>query len=285
MSGFDFEEFTADLLTRLGYGEVEQVLRTQDGGRDILIRSPIGLIVVECKHQPNTSIGRPIVQKLHSAVVTSRAVKGMLVTTGRFTKDANDYARLLATDGTLIEMIDRPILGDMASRAGIRLLSKGESLGVWTFDLPNADVTARAISQFVGSNVHSHPKSANDYLAGHNRTVNYRPVYLVTYNVNSVFETNVGVIHRENVNGANLIFDGNNGNQYKDEVFEFLKSERQVHFNGSASESNAELPTFRLDYTSLQGKARETIIHLHSKRVHYRSQQRRLFQGLRSWGT
>lgn len=192
MSGFDFEEFTADLLTKLGIGQVERVLYTQDGGRDILIRSPSGLIVVECKHQPNTTIGRPIVQKLHSAVMTSKAVKGMLVTTGRFTKEANEYARLLASDGTIIDMIDRPILSDMASRAGIRLLSKGENLGVWTYALPNMEDTARSIGSFVASNVRSNPKSPQDHLTGQKMTVNFRPVYLVTYNVNAVFETMSG---------------------------------------------------------------------------------------------
>lgn len=88
MSGFEFEDLIADILTRLELGKVEKVLYTQDGGRDILVRSPNGLIVVECKHHPKGSIGRPVVQKLHSAVITSKALKGILVTTGHFTKEA-----------------------------------------------------------------------------------------------------------------------------------------------------------------------------------------------------
>lgn len=66
MSGFEFEELIADMLTRLQYGSVEKILYTQDGGRDILIRSSDGLIVVECKHHPKGCIGRPVVQKLQS---------------------------------------------------------------------------------------------------------------------------------------------------------------------------------------------------------------------------
>ena len=42
MSGFDFEELVADILKRLGYGHIEKILFTQDGGRDILIHSPEG---------------------------------------------------------------------------------------------------------------------------------------------------------------------------------------------------------------------------------------------------
>ncbi len=269
MDGYQFEDFCADLLTRLGYGRVEKTLYSQDGGRDILIQSPSGLVVVECKHQPNTSIGRPIVQKLHSAVLTSKAVRGLLVTTGRFTKEANEYAKLLASNGTIIEMIDRPILGDMASRAGVRLLSKGENLGVWTYALPAADVTTRSLATFLSSNVQSSPRSPADHLMRQNRAVSYRPVYLVTYNVHSVFETTVGIVHKENVDGANLIFDGNNGTQYKDDVFEFLKTEQQTRFNGSNVETSGALPTFRLDFTTLQDKAKDAIIHLHTRHVRY----------------
>jgi len=158
MSGFDFEELVADILSRLGYGHVEKILFTQDGGRDILIHSPKGLIVVECKHQPKTSIGRPIVQKLHSAVITSKAVKGMLVTTGRFTKEALEYASNLAVSGTPIDMIDRSILVDMASRANVTLVSDRQKLSVWTYSLPSKDETAYAISCHVASLSSSHPR-------------------------------------------------------------------------------------------------------------------------------
>ena len=270
MSGYEFEEFVADVMKRLGYGQIEKVLKTQDEGRDILIRSSAGLLVVECKHQPNTSIGQPIVQKLHSAVISSRAAKGILVTTGRFTKEAIEYAARLADSGTIIEMVDRPILGDMASRAGIRLISRGESLGVWTFSLPSNEQTGDTIGAFVSSMVQSSPKRPRDYLSRHDRTVTFRPVYLVTYNVNAVFETTVGVIHEERETGAHLIFDGNNGQQYTDDVFQFLEKERQSPFSGGATNDLDKLPRFRLDYVTLQRKARDAIIRLHTKRIHYR---------------
>ena len=73
MSGFEFEEFFGHLLSKLGRGRVEKILFTHDEGRDILVRTPSGLIVVECKHHPTGTIGRPIVQKLHSAVISSGA--------------------------------------------------------------------------------------------------------------------------------------------------------------------------------------------------------------------
>jgi len=158
MSGYDFEEFVAYMLSKLGYGQVEKVLYTQDEGRDILIRSTEGLIVVECKHQPRSRIGRPIVQKLHSAVISSQATKGMLITTGHFTSEAIESAKGITKSGTLIEMVDRHILTDMASRAKIKLVSKGESLSVWTYSLPSEEKIHDALGSYVGSIAVSYPR-------------------------------------------------------------------------------------------------------------------------------
>ena len=185
-------------------GTLRKYLFTQDGGRDILIHSAEGLIVVECKHQPKTSIGRPIVQKLHSAVITSKAVKGMLVTTGHFTKEALEYAENLTGPHTQIDMIDRPILVDMASRANVTIVSGRQKLSVWTYSLSPRDETAQTISSYVASLSSSYPRHPSKLLNNLNRAISYRPVYSITYNVSCVFETSVGIVHQENVSKARL---------------------------------------------------------------------------------
>ena len=247
MSGFDFEELVADILNRLGYGHIEKILFTQDGGRDILIHSPEGLIVVECKHQPKSNIGRPVVQKLHSAVITSKAVKGMLVTTGRFTKEALEYAANLAGSNTHIDMIDRPILIDMASRANVTMVSGRQKLSVWTYSLPSRDETAKAISSYVASLSSSYPRHPSELLNNLNRAISYRPVYSITYNVSCLFETSVGVVHQENVSKARLFLDGNTGQLYSDNISVFLESEQQEQFNQPHQDFVGDLPTFQVD--------------------------------------
>ncbi|RLI77610.1 hypothetical protein DRP05_09690 [Archaeoglobales archaeon] len=120
---FEFECFVANLFERLGMGKVEEILKTKDAGKDIVIRAPDDkLIIVECKHTPKSTIGRPVVQKFHSAVITAQAKKGYIVTTGRFSESAIKYARSLDPP---IELIDSRILYDMAKRARIKLLKKG----------------------------------------------------------------------------------------------------------------------------------------------------------------
>ena len=67
----------------------------------------------------------------------------MLVTTGRFTKEALEYAAKLAGSNTHIYMIDRPILIDMASRANVTMVSGRQKLRVWTYSIPSRDETAK----------------------------------------------------------------------------------------------------------------------------------------------
>ena len=71
-SGFEFEDLMEDVFRNLGYENVRQAAKTADEGRDILMEEVVDgtrrAIVVECKH--TGSVGRPVVQKLHSAIAT-----------------------------------------------------------------------------------------------------------------------------------------------------------------------------------------------------------------------
>ena len=54
-------------------GMVTYVGHTADEGRDLILEGYKGRkAIVERKHQPNSGIGRPIVQKLHSATIEEK---------------------------------------------------------------------------------------------------------------------------------------------------------------------------------------------------------------------
>lgn len=93
-----------------------------DEGRDLVIDHPEGLIVVECKHQPGASVGRPVVQKLHSAVLTAGAKKGIIATTGSFARTVQDYVARLEVK---IELLDANKLAFLAEKVGIPTAQKG----------------------------------------------------------------------------------------------------------------------------------------------------------------
>jgi hypothetical protein len=270
MTGFEFEEFVAALLAKLGYGRVEKILPGQGKSRDILVRSSTGLIVVECSHHPKGDVGSPAVQKLHSSVVSSNGMKGILVTTGHFTRDAVTLARQSQPP---IELIDWSGLVEMGVRARIAFVSGSEKLAIWTYSLPNIELTRSSLGEYVDSILLGHPEPASALLNLHGRTVRYQPIYLVTYDLNSVFATTVGVIHRENAQHANLALDGTNGQPVKEEDVEFFNRELETEFYGPTNEFSGELAAFRLDATSVRNTVKDTIANLHTRNVTYKARR------------
>lgn len=115
LSPREFEEYCQFLMMSLYRCKVDLTQQTGDGGRDLLVHHSTGLWIIECKHSPNGTIGRPVVQKLHSATLTSNSCHALIITTGRFSKDAENYAQNL-TDVD-IKLIDMAKLAHMISVA------------------------------------------------------------------------------------------------------------------------------------------------------------------------
>ncbi len=203
LSGFEFEDVMEDVFRNLGYESVRQAERTADEGRDILMEEVVDGtrrgIVVECKH--TGTVGRPVVQKLHSAIATFEfdgPKRGMVVTTGRFTDPAVEYAERLQRndDPYPIELLNGADLREIADEIGLDLYNGrieilcDETLRPYD---PATSVTAPVKEAFQDiENIDSSD------LPQPNSQVTFRPVVAVTADTNAVFETSVGVIHRIN---------------------------------------------------------------------------------------
>jgi restriction endonuclease Mrr len=156
-------------------------------------------VVVECKH--TGTVGRPVVQKLHSAIATFEfdgPKRGMVVTTGRFTNPAKEYAQRLRQndDPHPIELLDGEDLREVADEIGLDLYNGrieilcDETLRPYD---PAAGVDApvkEAFRDIENIDVVDLPRP--------HAAVTFRPVVAVTAETNAVFETSVGVIHRIN---------------------------------------------------------------------------------------
>ena len=200
LSGFEFEELMVDVFRHQGYREVRQAVRTADEGRDVTMvddrepGDPVG-VVVECKH--TATVGRPVVQKLHSAVTThdyDGPVRGMVATTGRFTSPAEEYAERVtaAPDDVDIDLLDGRELREIGESIGMDLYS-GRIEVLCEETLPPPDVETGVDKRDAAATAVENLTSAD--LPEPTTRLSFAPTMLVETEVDATFETSVGVIH------------------------------------------------------------------------------------------
>ena len=201
LSGFEFEDVIEDVFRNLGYENVRQAEKTADEGRDVMMEEVIDGtrrgVVVECKH--TDTVGRPVVQKLHSAIATfdfDGPKRGMIVTTGRFTNPAQEYADRLRQndDPHPIELIDGETLREIADEIGLDLYNG--RIEILCDETVRPHDPAAAVDTPVGEAFRDIENVDAAELPAPYSQVTFRPVVAVTAATNAVFETSVGVIHR-----------------------------------------------------------------------------------------
>lgn len=103
LTGIEFEKLCCNLLYKMGF-EIETTKASGDGGIDIIAKTEDiffkGTYLIQCKRYSG-SVGEPIVRDLYGVVNSERANKGIIITTGEFTKSAIEFAY-----GKQIELID-----------------------------------------------------------------------------------------------------------------------------------------------------------------------------------
>lgn len=106
-----FEKLVVDLLVHMGYGgsfedAAKVVGKSGDEGIDGIIKEDrLGLdsIYIQAKRWKG-SVGRPEIQKFAGALLGQKASKGVFITTGNFTSDAESFAK--TADGRKMVLID-----------------------------------------------------------------------------------------------------------------------------------------------------------------------------------
>jgi restriction endonuclease Mrr len=201
LSGFEFEDLMEDVFRNLGYERVRQAAKTADEGRDVLMEEVVDgrrrAVVVECKH--TGTVGRPVVQKLHSAIATfdfDGPKRGMVVTTGRFTGPAEEYATELrgSDDPYPIELVDGTDLREIAEEVGLDLYN-GRIEILCDETLRPAD-PAGGVYRPVETALRDVENLDPTTLPRPHAEATFRPVLSITADADAVFETSVGVVHR-----------------------------------------------------------------------------------------
>ena len=118
LSGIEFENICKNLIENMGFS-VETTKASGDGGIDLIAHNhePVlsGKYIIQCKRYSG-SVGEPIIRDLYGVITSERANKGILMTTGYFTKSAIAFA-----EDKPIELIDGEQLDALLKRHGVSI--------------------------------------------------------------------------------------------------------------------------------------------------------------------
>ncbi len=106
----DFEQLIGKAFALDGYRVVETG-GGPDGGVDLILRRGNEKFLVQCKHWKAYKVGVEIVRELYGVMTAKGAAGGFVVTSGRFSRDAQAFAQ-----GRNIRLIDGPKLHSMLQR-------------------------------------------------------------------------------------------------------------------------------------------------------------------------
>lgn len=109
MSWPEFELLVGEVFRRRGYRVEERGGRGRDGGVDLIARRGGEAVLVQCKHWRSKQVGVGVVRELPGSMTALGAKAGSVVTSGRFTAEAERFA---ADQG--LELLDGESLRSLA---------------------------------------------------------------------------------------------------------------------------------------------------------------------------
>jgi restriction system protein len=106
-----FERIVVELLVKMGYGGSradagKAIGRTGDGGIDGIIKEDklgLDVVYVQAKRWDANAVRRPDVMQFAGALQAQKALKGIFITTSRFTDDARNYVSQVGSKIVLID--------------------------------------------------------------------------------------------------------------------------------------------------------------------------------------
>lgn len=106
ISWLEFEQLVGEALRRQGFSVEEAGGAGPDGGVDLVARKDGETYLVQCKQWRSVQVGVPVVRELYGAMAAEGAVGGFVISSGRFTKAAKEFAsgrNLKLVDGDLLD--------------------------------------------------------------------------------------------------------------------------------------------------------------------------------------
>ena len=117
MTWQEFEVLVGEAFRQKGYKVMELCGGGPDGGVDLVLAKGTESFLVQCKQWKAFKVGVDMVRELYGVMAAKGAAGGFVVTSGKFTADAQEFAR-----GRNVTLVDGDKLFAMlqAARAGIK---------------------------------------------------------------------------------------------------------------------------------------------------------------------
>jgi restriction system protein len=101
----EFEDLVSEVYKRKGYAVTETGGGGADGGVDLILKKGGEKLLVQCKQWRMEKVGVKVVRELYGVVAAEGASGGIVISSGTFTQEAQDFA-----SGKPLELIDGPEL-------------------------------------------------------------------------------------------------------------------------------------------------------------------------------
>ncbi len=273
MSPYQFEEFMADLFRKLGYKKVKVTNFSRDKGKDIIMEQDDKdrklLVIVECKFQ-KALVGRPVIQKLHSALSMHRysgSKKGIVITTGEFSKEAKEYAEeIYKRDKNIIniELINRKKLNQLIKKVGSGIFKDKGAIKI-NVSYPHSN--KEQILDLLNKDYFKKIKNLKRDLVKINSIIlNFEPSFFLEYEIKKSFKTSIGPIYK--IDKQDFMFiNCQNGNRLSEDIIDILGGDLREINKLDGVRINIEKP--KLSELRLKTICLNKVISNNSKKVGY----------------
>jgi restriction system protein len=142
LSWRDFERLVGEAFRQQDFEVVEMGGNGPDGGVDLVLKKGGKRYLAQCKHWKAWEVGVAVVRELNGVVAAQSADGGYVVTGGRFTRDAMNFADscgIKLIDGPKLEKliraslatdsVDKPICPECGAQMAEKVASQGQFKG------------------------------------------------------------------------------------------------------------------------------------------------------------
>lgn len=149
MSSYELKDLIANIFRQLGYINIKIGSETDIKSVDMTIEKQMDIggtvkYLIQCYHKPMGIVKLPEIKILHSTVISTPTLdKGMLITSGRFSSDAMEYAERMG-----IELIDSIKLIELSKKVGLNLQNKSPQLVDSCFPISSKSQIIRKVLNF-----------------------------------------------------------------------------------------------------------------------------------------